>query len=371
MTRTQSSLLFSMTGLALLLAPACTKTDMPATGTASQAPAQQQAAATPQQFDICWSHYTGWEPWAYADESGILKKWAEKYGISIKLTLINDYVESINLYTAGKYQGCVMTNMDALTIPAVGGIDSTALIVGDFSNGNDGVIAKKLKSITELKGKSVKLVELSVSHYLLSRALEKNKMSEKDLTVVNTSDADIGSLVASSADAVAVTWNPILMNVRKDKGVNLLFDSSQIPGEIIDLMVVKTDAPESLKKALVGAWYETMGILNGTTPKRAEAVSGMASKAGSTADEFEAQLKTTAMFYEAAKAAEFTRDAKLADTMEYVRTFSFDHGLYGKGATSKDRVGIEFPGGKVIGDSKNVKLRFNDQFMQLAADGKL
>jgi NitT/TauT family transport system substrate-binding protein len=30
--------------------------------------------------------------------------------------------------------------MDALTIPAAGGLDSTALIVGDFSNGNDAVI---------------------------------------------------------------------------------------------------------------------------------------------------------------------------------------------------------------------------------------
>ena len=44
-------------------------------------------------YDVCWSHYTGWEPWAYADEKGLLKKWGEKYGIAIRLTLVNDYVE--------------------------------------------------------------------------------------------------------------------------------------------------------------------------------------------------------------------------------------------------------------------------------------
>ena len=55
---------------------------------------------------------------------------------------INDYVESINQYTAGGFDGCAMTNMDALTIPAVGGVDTTALIVGDFSNGNDGIVIK-------------------------------------------------------------------------------------------------------------------------------------------------------------------------------------------------------------------------------------
>jgi ABC-type nitrate/sulfonate/bicarbonate transport system substrate-binding protein len=67
-----------------------------------------------------WSHYTGWEPWGYADNAGILKKWGDKYGIDIKLTLVNDYVESINLYTSGKFQACLMTNMDALTIPGGG-----------------------------------------------------------------------------------------------------------------------------------------------------------------------------------------------------------------------------------------------------------
>ncbi len=343
-----------------------------ALGMTLQAQAADKPTPAKKDFDICWSHYTGWEPWAYADENGILKKWADKYGIKIKLTLINDYVESINLYTAGKYQGCTMTNMDALTIPAVGGIDSTALIVGDFSNGNDGIITKSEKSVAELKGKSVKLVELSVSHYLLSRALEMNKVPEKEVKTVNASDADIGSLFVSDAKGIAVTWNPILMNAMKGKGVNLIFDSSKIPGEIIDLMVVRSDSPDAFKKALVGAWYETMEVLNGKDmAKRKAAVAFMAKKAGSTEAEFEAQLKTTAMFFEATKAAEFARDKKLTETMEFVRTFSFDHGLYGQNAKSKDLVGIQFPKGVIIGDKKNVKLRFDDTYMQMAADKKL
>ena len=63
-----------------------------------------QVAAQAKEFKVCWSHYTGWEPWAYADSSGILKKWANKYGIKISHVRINDYVESINLYTAKQYQ---------------------------------------------------------------------------------------------------------------------------------------------------------------------------------------------------------------------------------------------------------------------------
>ena len=138
---------------------------------------------------------------------------------------INDYVELINQYTAGGFDGCVMTNMDALTIPAVGGVDSTALIVGDFSNGNDGIVSKTAKSVAELKGQSINLVELSVSHYLLARALEQSGLAEKDVTVVNTSDADIVSVFSGTEDVQnVVTWNPLLSEVAAFPGATELFD---------------------------------------------------------------------------------------------------------------------------------------------------
>jgi NitT/TauT family transport system substrate-binding protein len=329
------------------------------------------AAPPGKSFDVCWSHYTGWEPWAYADERGLLKKWGDKYGIDIRVTLVNDYVESVNLYTAGKYQACAMTNMDALTIPAVGGVDSTALIVGDFSNGNDGVVTKSGKTVKDLKGQRIKLVQLSVSHYLLSRALALNGMTEKDVTLVNTSDADIGSLFLAEKTGAAVTWNPILIKVRTGKGVAMVFDSSKIPGEIIDMMVVRSNAPDALKKALTGAWYETMAVMSGSGKPAKDAIAFMAAKAGGTVAEFEAQLKATAMFYKAADAASFAKSPKLRETMEFVRTFSFEKGLFGQGARTKDAVGVGFPDGSTLGNPKNVKLRFDASYMQMAADGKL
>lgn len=323
------------------------------------------------QYHVCWSHYTGWEPWAYAEENGILKKWADKFQISIHLHLVADYIESINLFTSGKYQACTMTNMDALTVPAMGGVDSTVLIVGDYSNGNDGIIARKEKSIAELKGKPVKLVALSVSHYLLSRALTLNKMSESDVKIVNASDANIGVLFASDPDAIAVTWNPILMNAVKAQGSTILFDSSKIPGEILDLLVVKTAAPDELKRALTGAWYETMKILSPGSPGRAKMIASMARRSGSSAPEFKAQLKTTEMFYDAGKAAAFAESEKMNGAMEFVRTFSFDHGLFGTTTRSKELVGIRFANGSVIGNKNKVKLRFDATYMKMAAEGKL
>ena len=322
-------------------------------------------------FKICWSHYTGWEPYGLMEQTGILQKWEEKYGIDIDIVLINDYIESINLYTAGEFDGCSMTNMDALTIPAVGGVDSTALIYGDYSNGNDGIVIKNGNSVKDLAGREVMLVELSVSHYVLSRVLEENGLSERDLTVMNTSDADIASVFMSMPDAATVTWNPPLQVVRNTKGAKLVFDSSQLPGEIMDLLVVRTDADERLKKAITGAWYELMGMLGTKGPQSKNLVSLMAANSGATEAEFNAQLKTTYMFYDPAEAVKQVESDNVMKTMDYVRQFSFDHGLFGQGAADPDFVGIEFPNGDVLGSKSNVKFRFDSSYMNMAAKGQL
>ncbi|MEJ2622551.1 MAG: putative urea ABC transporter substrate-binding protein [Candidatus Thiodiazotropha sp.] len=317
-----------------------------------------------QGFRVAWSHYTGWEPWGYAQQSGILKKWADKYDIDIELTLVNDYIESINLYTAGKFDACAMTNMDALTIPAVGGIDSEAVVVGDFSNGNDGIVIKGGDKVTDLKGRTVNLVELSVSHYLLARALDMNGLTERDVKLVNTSDADIAALFVSDSQGAAVTWNPPLMQSRNAEGAKMVFDSSDIPGEIIDLMVVRSNAPDSLKLALSGAWYETLAVITGKDATAEKAIEYMATASGATVAEFKAQLATTAMFYKPADAVAFVASSKPRETMQHVRQFSFDKGLYGDMAESPDFVGIQFDDGKVLGDSANIKLRFSSKWMK-------
>ena len=67
-----------------------------------------------------------------------MQKWTDKYGLTIDVTEFNDCVESIGQYTAGAYDAVTVsvsvsvTNMDALSIPAAGDVDSTSVIVGAF-----------------------------------------------------------------------------------------------------------------------------------------------------------------------------------------------------------------------------------------------
>ena len=331
-------------------------------------------AGTKKDFKVAWSIYVGWMPWDVIESQKIMDKWAKKYGINVEIVQINDYIESINQYSSGEFDGCVMANTDALGIPAAGGVDSTALIIGDYSNGNDAVISKTAKSIKDLKGTNINLVELSISHYLLARALEKNGLSEKDLTVVNTSDADMVSAYATADVTSVVTWKPQVSEIQKMPKANTIFDSSKIPGEIIDLMVANTQTlkenPE-FGKALVGAWYEMMTLMTSNSKESIEAKTIMAKASGTDLAGFEDQLKTTNMYYTPSEAVKFNNSDEIVKTMEFVAKFSFEHGLYGEGASDYGFVGIEFPNGKVIGDKGNIKLRFNDSFMKMASEGKL
>jgi NitT/TauT family transport system substrate-binding protein len=267
-----------------------------------------------------------------------------------------------------------MTNMDALSIPAGGGLDSTALIIGDFSNGNDGVVLKGDKSLADLKGMKVNLVELSVSHYLLARALDSAGMAERELTVVNTSDADMVAAFKTAEVEAVVTWNPLLSEIAAEPGAKVLYTSADIPGEIIDMMVVNTetlaDNPD-FGKALIGAWYETMAIMSKDDAEGKAARTFMGELSGTDLAGYDAQLATTKMFYKSDEAVDFAMSEKLTETMDVVRNFLFSHGILGEGAPSPDYVGMTFPAGDGLGDGGNTKLRFDAGFMKMAAEGAL
>lgn len=325
-------------------------------------------------FKVAWSIYTGYMPWPYAQHAGILQKWAKKYGINIELVQVNDYIESINQYTSGKVDAVTATTMDALTIPAVGGVDTTIPILGDYSNGNDGIALKGAnKTFADLKGKKINLVQYSVSHYMLARAFQTHGMDIKDAKLQNISDADfVSAFQTPDVDAV-VAWNPAFIELKKLPNVSIVYQSTEMPGELIDALLVNTKTlnqhPE-LGKALTGAWFEALDVIKANDDKSKEARKFIADLSGTTVDSLNAQIETTAFYYEPAAGASSVRSPDMVKAMDLVRAFCFDQQLMGTGAKSKDAIGIALPG-KTLGDASNVKLRLDDTYMQLLADKKL
>src|SRR6266853_2683948 len=156
------------------------------------------AAAQKPTFTVGWSIYAGWTPYHYLVKSGILKKWADKYGITIKVQRF-DYAPSLDAFVARNIDACAMTNMEALDMPAAAGIDTTSIITGDYSNGNDALLVRRDLTIPQLPGRKVLLVEKTVSQYLFERAMTMNGLDSqiKRVKLVNTSDSDIATAFIS------------------------------------------------------------------------------------------------------------------------------------------------------------------------------
>jgi NitT/TauT family transport system substrate-binding protein len=236
------------------------------------------------------------------------------------------------------------------------------------------LVKGKGKTLTDLRGQPVNLVELSVSHYLLARGLEVAGLSEHDVKVVNTSDADIAAAFATPAVRNTVTWNPMLTELKARPDVSEVFDSSKVPGEIMDMMVVNTktlnDNP-ALGKALTGAWFETVQIMRSSTAQGQSALSEMANSSGTDLAGYKKQLSTTALFYTPRASLEFVTSPDLPKIMSLVAQFAVLHGLVGRNALNANVVGVNYGKGETAGSTSNLRLRFDPTYVRMAVDGKL
>jgi NitT/TauT family transport system substrate-binding protein len=331
-------------------------------------------------FTVGWSVYAGWTPYYYMNKAGILRKWADKYGIAIKVQRF-DYAPSLDAFVARNIDACTMTNMEALDMPAASGVPTTVILIGDYSNGNDALMVRNGLQLKDLAGKKMLLVEKTVSEYLFDRAMTIGGLRDqiKRVRMVNTSDSDIATAFLSDSSASAVvTWKPMVAQIAKQKGIASLFNSSQIPGEILDLTVVRTDilnrpdgSGQKFAKALSGAWFEMLAQMQAAGPAADKVLAAIAEGSQDTLASYKEQLSTTKMFYTPQSAVEFGGSPDLKQKMALVRQFCFDHGLLGANTKAVDDVAIRYPDNSVQGKADRVRLVFDLSYMQMAAKSKL
>src|SRR5262245_8679104 len=196
--------------LANAVLPAC-KADAPKPGNE----ARPQPAATPgtattsapaasgPALTIAYSDWPGWVAW----DIGLKKGWFEAAGVKVDFKWF-EYVPSMEAFSAGKVDAVAMTNGDQL-VTGASGAPSVALLLNDYSNGNDMVVAKPgIESVAQLKGKKVGVEVGFVSHLMLLNALNVAKLSDRDIEIVNLpTDQTPQALKSGSVDAI-VAWQP-------------------------------------------------------------------------------------------------------------------------------------------------------------------
>nr|WP_321466936.1 ABC transporter substrate-binding protein [uncultured Desulfobulbus sp.] len=209
---------------------------------------------------IAYSDWPGWVAWDIAQRKGFFKK----HGVEVELEWF-EYMASMDAFAAGKVDAVCVANGDALVLSA-SGAKNVMILVNDFSNGNDKIVAKPgLASVKDLKGKKIGVELGVVSHLLLINALKENGMTDKDVTLVNVPTHQTAQVLASGDVDAIVAWQPNSGQALKSvPGSTAVYTSANAPGLIYDTLTV---APGSLMKnraewqKVVAAWYDVVDYM--------------------------------------------------------------------------------------------------------------
>lgn len=236
------------------------------------------AAHAAKPLKIGYSDWPGWVAWEIALEKQMFKK----AGVAVEFEWF-DYVASMDAFAAGQLDAVPMTNGDTLVTGSTGA-KSVMILVNDYSNGNDMIVAKPgIKSVKALKGKKIGVEVGFVSHLMLLNALEKAGMKETDVELVNVPTNETPQVLASGDVDAIVAWQPSSgQALELVPGSKAISTSADEPGLIYDVLAV---SPTSLKARkddwakVVKVWYQAVDFLN--DPKtRDEAIKIMASRVG-------------------------------------------------------------------------------------------
>lgn len=152
----------------------------------------------------------------------------------------------------------VATTLDEALLMASQGEDLVVLLAFDFSNGADVILAHpEITTLEDIKGKRVGVENTGLGAVMLTAALDYVGYKAADIDLINIPmDSHEQAYIDNVVDVV-VTFEPVATRLR-EAGARQLFDSSAIPGLIVDVLVVRHSALErnqAVLRDLVQGYY--------------------------------------------------------------------------------------------------------------------
>jgi NitT/TauT family transport system substrate-binding protein len=185
----------------------------------------------------------------------------------------------------------MVVSLDELFGLAVDGLQPKIILVADVSHGADVVVGRPgMRAMSDLKGKRVAVESGALGAYVLSRALTLNGMQAGDINVVHLESNEQPTAYEKGQVDGAVTFDPYRAQLLR-AGATTLFDSTQIPGEIVDLVAVRASVLDKQPKAvqtLLSGWFSAIDYLK-REPK--DAAHRMGVRQQTTGEQFLQALK--------------------------------------------------------------------------------
>ena len=164
-----------------------------------------------------------------AQEKGFFKQ----NGIDVTIKEFGATTEDSNAFMAGNLDMITSPSPDVIA-PASKGGDFKVIMMTDKSLGSDGLVVKPdIKTIQDLKGKTVAVQQYSVDHMYLLMLLDKAGMKPTDVKIVDMNTSDAGNaFIAGKVDAACI-WEPFLSKAVAGGG-KLLYTTKEDPDLITD-----------------------------------------------------------------------------------------------------------------------------------------
>lgn len=208
-------------------------------------------------FRIAVATWVNHGPFYLAKEKGFYKK----HGLKVDIQKIDDIGAQKLALQSGKIDGAY-SSVDFFATAAAEGVQAKTIMKLGAGDGADAIVAKKeITTIAELKGHTVAVEKGGPDHFLLLFVLEENGMSSKDIKLVFMTTGDAGAAYVSGAVDACVVWEPWVSNAIKKRESNILADSRNRPGVLVDTFVVRNNVlderSDDVKSFMLG-WFEAI-----------------------------------------------------------------------------------------------------------------
>ncbi|WP_293338580.1 ABC transporter substrate-binding protein [Microcoleus sp. CAWBG58] len=198
--------------------------------------------------------------------------------------------EEVRAYRNGEIEAAGISIDQALVLAATNP-DVKIVVVMDFSNGGDVILGKpEIPNLQGLKNRPVGVESTALGAFIITRALEQKGMSPKDIKIVSLGVSEHERAFKNGKVDAVVTFGSARTKLLA-VGAKQLFDSSQIPGEIVDVLIVRDDVINKQPKALQALVDGRFRALDYLTKNPKDAAIRIAPRTGVTPEQFLESLK--------------------------------------------------------------------------------
>lgn len=209
--------------------------------------------------------FPGYELMFLARERGLLDP------RRVRLVEMLATTDTLRALASGQLEAAAMT-LDEMMTARADGLDLRAVVVLDVSLGADVVMARPGVTLETLRGKRIAAEDGAMGAVMLSAMLQAAQLQVHDIhKIPMTLDRSLAFFRSGKVDAL-VTAEPWASQLEA-QGARRIYDSSRIPGRIVDVLAARADvmdqfAPEL--RLLVAAHFEARSFMQSHGPEAAK-----------------------------------------------------------------------------------------------------